>query len=107
MVPGRGRPLSQETSESGKFSPLMLFDCRGFEPVGYVFCDGWKVVSVSYYFSLPLLLIRYMTSIFIWWNFLLNFKVNNCVLERIILCLTLGLLAQCLPFLPFIIDFQY
>ncbi|KAF3447501.1 hypothetical protein FNV43_RR12687 [Rhamnella rubrinervis] len=47
MVPGRGRPLSQETSQSGKFSPLMLFDCRGYEPVGYVFCGGWKVVSTD------------------------------------------------------------
>ncbi|GMN35949.1 hypothetical protein TIFTF001_005648 [Ficus carica] len=47
MVPGRGRPLTQETSESGKFSPLMLFDCRGYEPVSYVFADGWKAVSLK------------------------------------------------------------
>ncbi|EXB66900.1 hypothetical protein L484_019538 [Morus notabilis] len=47
MVPGRGRPLTQETSESGKFSPLMLFDCRGYEPVSYAFADGWRAVSLE------------------------------------------------------------
>lgn len=48
MVPGRGKPLTQETSESRKFAPLMLFDCRGYELVDYVFADGWKAVSVSF-----------------------------------------------------------
>lgn len=54
MHPGRGQPLSQEKSQSGKYSPIMVFDCRGFEPVDYVFCGGWKVVSVSYCFLQPL-----------------------------------------------------
>ena len=49
MVPGRGRPLTHEDSESGKFSPLMQFDCRGYEPVDFVFADGWKAVSVSFH----------------------------------------------------------
>jgi hypothetical protein len=49
MIPGRGKPLTNETSESGKFSPLMLFDCRGYEPIDFIFSTGWKVESVSYF----------------------------------------------------------
>ncbi|KAK7393092.1 hypothetical protein VNO78_21545 [Psophocarpus tetragonolobus] len=45
MIKGKGKPSTQEISESGKFSPLMLFDCRGHEPVYFVFSDGWKVES--------------------------------------------------------------
>lgn len=48
MIPGKGRPLTQEDCEGGKFAPLMLFDCRGYEPVGFVFGSGWKVESVSF-----------------------------------------------------------
>lgn len=47
MISGQGRPLTQEDCEEGKFAPLMLFDCRGYEPVGFVFGSGWKVESVS------------------------------------------------------------
>lgn len=47
MIPGRGKPLTQEVSESGKHSPLMLFDCRGYEPIEYVFSGDWKAESVS------------------------------------------------------------
>ncbi|XVE53922.1 hypothetical protein DITRI_Ditri03aG0040700 [Diplodiscus trichospermus] len=47
MISGRGRPLTQEDSEEGKFAPLMLFDCRGYEPVGFVFGGGWKVESLE------------------------------------------------------------
>lgn len=47
MIPGRGQPLTQETSESGKSSPLMLFDCRGYEPVGFIFGPGWKAESIE------------------------------------------------------------
>lgn len=47
MIPGRGKPLTQEISESGGFSPLMLFDCRGYDPMGFIFGPGWKVESVS------------------------------------------------------------
>lgn len=48
MISGRGKPLTQEDSESGKYSPMMLFDCRGYEPVDFIFGDGWKVESVSF-----------------------------------------------------------
>ncbi|KAL5558748.1 hypothetical protein UlMin_034959 [Ulmus minor] len=47
MIPGRGRPLTHENSESGKYSPLMLFDSRGYELVDYVFAGGWKAVSLE------------------------------------------------------------
>ncbi|MBA0819195.1 hypothetical protein Gohar_021151 [Gossypium harknessii] len=47
MIPGKGRPLTQEDCEGGKFAPLMLFDCRGYEPVGFVFGAGWKVESLE------------------------------------------------------------
>jgi len=50
MIEGKGKPLTQEISESGKYAPLMLFDCRGYEPVDFVFGDGWKVESVSILF---------------------------------------------------------
>ncbi|XP_022132352.1 UPF0587 protein C1orf123 [Momordica charantia] len=47
MIPGRGKPLTQETSESGKSSPLMLFDCRGYEPLDFIFGPGWKAESIE------------------------------------------------------------
>ncbi|KAF7817404.1 UPF0587 protein [Senna tora] len=47
MIPGRGKPLTQESSQSGKYAPLMLFDCRGYEPVDFVFGGGWKVESLE------------------------------------------------------------
>ncbi|ERN15390.1 hypothetical protein AMTRI_Chr05g68950 [Amborella trichopoda] len=47
MIPGRGKPLTLEDSESGKYVPLMMFDCRGFEPVGFSFRDGWAAESTS------------------------------------------------------------
>ncbi|KAJ4953632.1 hypothetical protein NE237_030464 [Protea cynaroides] len=47
LIPGRGRALTLEASESGEYTPLMLFDCRGLEPVGFVFGDGWKAESTS------------------------------------------------------------
>lgn len=52
MIPGRGKPLTQETAQSGGFSRLMLFNCRGYEPVDFIFGEGWKVESVSF-FSFP------------------------------------------------------
>ena len=54
MIPGRGRPLTQEMSESGKFTPLMLLDSRGFEPVEFSFGTGWKAESVTLSLSLSL-----------------------------------------------------
>ncbi|KAJ4708151.1 hypothetical protein OWV82_018145 [Melia azedarach] len=47
MIPGRGKALTQEASESGTYSPVMLFDCRGYEPVDFIFGDGWKVESIA------------------------------------------------------------
>ncbi|XP_052210929.1 uncharacterized protein LOC127813871 [Diospyros lotus] len=47
MIPGRGRPLTQEISESGDYAPLMLFDFRGFEPLDFSFGSGWKVESLE------------------------------------------------------------
>ncbi|KAM1834425.1 hypothetical protein ACFX13_016894 [Malus domestica] len=48
MHPGRGKPLTQETSEARQFAPLMMFECRGYEPVDYVFGGGWKAKSKSH-----------------------------------------------------------
>ncbi|ONI33300.1 hypothetical protein PRUPE_1G415500 [Prunus persica] len=47
MMPGHGKPLTQQMCEERKFSPLMMFECRGYEPVDYVFASGWKVESVE------------------------------------------------------------
>ncbi|XP_057957568.1 uncharacterized protein LOC131150702 [Malania oleifera] len=47
MISGRGRPLTYEVSQSGGEAPLMLFDCRGFEPMGFIFDGGWKVESLE------------------------------------------------------------
>uniref|UniRef100_A0A2P2K671 Uncharacterized protein MANES_03G046100 n=1 Tax=Rhizophora mucronata TaxID=61149 RepID=A0A2P2K671_RHIMU len=49
MIPGRGVPLTQELSEAGKYAPLMLFDCRGYEPEGFVFNGGWRAESVCFF----------------------------------------------------------
>ncbi|XP_021687671.2 uncharacterized protein LOC110670047 isoform X2 [Hevea brasiliensis] len=46
MVPGKGKLLTQEISDIGKYAPLMMFDCRGYEPEGFVFGSGWKAESV-------------------------------------------------------------
>ncbi|XVE70963.1 hypothetical protein DITRI_Ditri10aG0111800 [Diplodiscus trichospermus] len=47
MISGRGIPLTQEESEAGQYAPLMLFECSGYEPVGFVFAGGWKVESLK------------------------------------------------------------
>ncbi|KDP34130.1 hypothetical protein JCGZ_07701 [Jatropha curcas] len=47
MVPGKGKPLTPEISEKGEYAPLMMFDCRGYEPEGFVFGDGWKAESTA------------------------------------------------------------
>ncbi|XVE97639.1 hypothetical protein REPUB_Repub03eG0036100 [Reevesia pubescens] len=47
MIPGRGQPLTQAESEEGKYAPLMLFESRGYEPVGFIFGGGWKVESLE------------------------------------------------------------
>ncbi|KAL1552370.1 CXXC motif containing zinc binding protein [Salvia divinorum] len=47
MITGRGRPFTQTDAETGAYAPLMLFDCRGYEPVDFVFADGWKAESLE------------------------------------------------------------
>ncbi|XVF35374.1 hypothetical protein REPUB_Repub18cG0140100 [Reevesia pubescens] len=47
MISGRGQPLTEKDFLRGKFAPLMLFECRGYEPVGFVCGDVWKVESVE------------------------------------------------------------
>ncbi|ONK69211.1 uncharacterized protein A4U43_C05F20500 [Asparagus officinalis] len=47
MIPGQGQPLTLEQSQAEKFSTLMVFDCRGFEPIGFSFSNGWKAESTS------------------------------------------------------------
>lgn len=47
MVPGKGKLLTQEISDAGEYAPLMMFDCRGYEPDGFVFSGVWKAESVS------------------------------------------------------------
>ncbi|KAL6215345.1 hypothetical protein ACLB2K_014776 [Fragaria x ananassa] len=43
MMPEFCKPLTKE----GVFHPLMMFDCKGYEPVDFVFGGGWKVESVA------------------------------------------------------------
>ncbi|XP_010526157.1 PREDICTED: UPF0587 protein C1orf123 homolog [Tarenaya hassleriana] len=47
MVPSKGRPLTQEDTEAGKYAPVMAFDFRGYEPEDFVFGDGWKAESLE------------------------------------------------------------
>ncbi|KAI8569038.1 hypothetical protein RHMOL_Rhmol02G0247200 [Rhododendron molle] len=47
MVTGRGRPLTHALSQSGQYAPLMLFDCKRYEPMEFAFGSGWKVESVT------------------------------------------------------------
>ncbi|XP_050234474.1 uncharacterized protein LOC126682758 [Mercurialis annua] len=47
MVPGKGKPLMIESSEKGEYTPVMIFDCRGYEPEGFVFTGEWKAESIA------------------------------------------------------------
>ncbi|WOK91354.1 hypothetical protein Cni_G00045 [Canna indica] len=47
MVPGHGQPLTIEHSQAGIMSRLMVFDCRGLEPIDFSFGNGWKAQSLS------------------------------------------------------------
>ncbi|XP_047256010.1 CXXC motif containing zinc binding protein isoform X1 [Capsicum annuum] len=47
MITGRGRPLTHEDSEAKKSAPLMLFECRGYEPLDFVFRGEWQAVSLD------------------------------------------------------------
>ncbi|KAK1354514.1 hypothetical protein POM88_047770 [Heracleum sosnowskyi] len=49
VISGKGRPLTQGLSEQGKYAPLMELDCKGYEPVEFMFGSGWKAESVSSY----------------------------------------------------------
>jgi len=46
MIPGQGTPLTIEQSQKGEKTCLMVFDCRGYEPVEFSFGAGWKAESV-------------------------------------------------------------
>ncbi|KAL6005972.1 hypothetical protein ACLOJK_040017 [Asimina triloba] len=46
MMGGHGQPLTHGAAESGKYMPLMVFDCRGMEPVEFFFGNGWEAYAV-------------------------------------------------------------
>lgn len=46
MITGQGRPLTQEACQAGSFTPVMAFDCRGFEPLEFHFGGTWQAESV-------------------------------------------------------------
>ncbi|CAL1386358.1 unnamed protein product [Linum trigynum] len=47
LVTGKGKPLTQGLSEARKYTGLMMFDCRGYEPVGFLFQGGWMIETVA------------------------------------------------------------
>ncbi|VVB10606.1 unnamed protein product [Arabis nemorensis] len=47
MIPGKGRPLTLEDSEAGEHAPLMVFDCRGYEPIDFGFGGYWKAEAAE------------------------------------------------------------
>ncbi|CAH9100688.1 unnamed protein product [Cuscuta europaea] len=47
MITGQGRPLTDEASQSGSFTPAMVFDCRGFEPLEFHFSGKWQAESIN------------------------------------------------------------
>ena len=49
MIPGQGTPLTSELSQKGEKACLMVFECRGCEPIEFAFGNGWKAESVSIY----------------------------------------------------------
>ncbi|KAJ8552118.1 hypothetical protein K7X08_028561 [Anisodus acutangulus] len=46
MITGRGHPLTHGDSQTGTYAPLMVFECRGFEPLDFVFRGKWKAESL-------------------------------------------------------------
>lgn len=46
MIPGQGTPLTSELSQKGEKACLMVFECRGCEPIEFAFGNGWKAESV-------------------------------------------------------------
>lgn len=85
MMPGHGKPLTQQMCEERKFSPLMMFECRGYEPVDYVFAGGWKVESVSFsssHTTFQLCSILYKTFLLYLWmenDFAGTFELNGLI----------------------------
>ena len=51
MIPGQGTPLTIEQSQKGEKTCLMVFDCRGYEPVEFSFGAGWKAESVCFFLT--------------------------------------------------------
>ncbi|KAM0938257.1 putative CXXC motif containing zinc binding protein [Dioscorea sansibarensis] len=47
MVPKYGEPLTLDASQKEAFAKLMVFECRGFEPIDFIFGDGWVAESTS------------------------------------------------------------
>ncbi|KAK3024152.1 hypothetical protein RJ639_042836, partial [Escallonia herrerae] len=47
MVPNCGHPLTEDLVEQGEFAPMMLFDCRGYEPFDFAFGSGWRAESLE------------------------------------------------------------
>uniref|UniRef100_A0A0D9V229 Uncharacterized protein n=1 Tax=Leersia perrieri TaxID=77586 RepID=A0A0D9V229_9ORYZ len=47
MIPGQGTPLTIEQSQHGDRILLMVFDCRGCEPIDFAFGDGWRAESLD------------------------------------------------------------
>ncbi|XBI17870.1 hypothetical protein VPH35_059804 [Triticum aestivum] len=46
VIPGQGTPLTAEQSQKGEMTCLMVFECRGYEPIEFAFGNGWKAESV-------------------------------------------------------------
>ncbi|XP_042518821.1 CXXC motif containing zinc binding protein-like isoform X2 [Macadamia integrifolia] len=47
LIPGYGRPLSIECGQYEIYKPLMVFDCKGLEPVDFIFGNGWRADSME------------------------------------------------------------
>lgn len=96
MIPGRGKPLSLDITSSSreKFAPLMIFDCRGFEPVDFFFGSGWEAVSVSICilvnFSLSVGCVFKLYSFLpctLYYKFTISQSVMNIVVEYFFVCI--------------------
>lgn len=42
-------PLTEARSEFRNSVPLIQLDCKGLDPVEFVFGNGWKAKSVSFF----------------------------------------------------------
>uniref|UniRef100_N1QQK5 Uncharacterized protein n=1 Tax=Aegilops tauschii TaxID=37682 RepID=N1QQK5_AEGTA len=57
MIPGQGTPLTAEQSQKGEMTCLMVFECRGYEPIEFAFGNGWKAESHACYGFIGVLII--------------------------------------------------